>query len=337
MSQDETDAKLESKLAQISASVYESSPELRDLIDKVSSGEIDEHEALTQMMQVVTSTESLNTSLQAFANETMGELKATNPAIFQPPSGLPRLDPMFEARLFERIQFDEDAPELRRGPLPPNVKPAVPVENAAPNPVALGAALKTASEEMEAEIKALINAQENSDSTEITPWAHSGFANLPQPANYQPGTLPALINVASPDGGTLAAFTLPESQELAWKAAITTHGRRSAAATIQKIVVGHLKELGFDVEPRPLNASTEGVLKKTIWTFSILGTGAESTQSAFSPVSNASAAIANDLSQHFRNANGMMDISTPMWFEITTVDMIEERTVGWAALLREKS
>lgn len=336
MSQDEN-TKLESKLAQISTSVYESSPELRDLIDKVSSGELDEHEALTQMMQVVVNTDALNTTLQTFADEAMGELKATNPAIFQAPSGLPKLDPMFEARLYERIQFDEDAPELRRGPLPAGVKPAVPVTDASPNPVALGAALNTASQEMEAEIKALINAHENSDSTAMTPWADQGFANLPQPANYQPGSLPALINVAKPDGGTLAAFTLPESQELAWKAAITTHGRRSAAITIQNIVVAHLRELGFDVEPRALNASTDDILKKTVWTFSILGTGAESTQSAFSPVSNASAAIANDLSQHFRDANGMMDISTPMWFEITTVDMIEERTVGWAALLRSRT
>jgi len=81
MSQDETNAKLESKLAQISTSVYESSPELRDLIDKVSNGELDEQEALTQMMQVVVNTDALSTTLQTFADEAMGELKATNPAI----------------------------------------------------------------------------------------------------------------------------------------------------------------------------------------------------------------------------------------------------------------
>ena len=335
MSQDDNEL-LESRLAEISEAVYKNSPELRDLIDKVSSGELDEHEALSQMMKAVMQNDELNTSLQTYSNETVGELKATNPAIFQPPSGLPKLDPMFEARLFERIQFDEDAPELRRGPLPAGVKPAVPVSDASPNPVALGASLTTASEQMEQEIKALINAHNESDSTELTPWASSGFANLPQPTNYQPGTLPSLINVAKPDGGALAAFTVPESQELAWKAAITTHGRRSAAATIERIVLTHLKDIGLDVESQPLQADTENIVKKTIWTFSILGTGAESTQSNFSPVANASAAIANELSQHFVSENGMIDISTPLWFEITTVDMIEERTVGWAALLRER-
>ena len=113
--------------------------------------------------------------------------------------------------------------------------------------------------------------------------------------------------------------------------------KRKFGVPISLILDQEGTQLGFDVEPRALNASTDDILKKTVWTFSILGTGAESTQSAFSPVSNASAAIANDLSQHFRDANGMMDISTPMWFEITTVDMIEERTVGWAALLRSRT
>ncbi len=335
MSQDDNEL-LESRLAEISEAVYNNSPELRDLIDKVSSGELDEQEALSQMMKAVMQNDELNTSLQTYSNEAVGELKATNPAIFQPPSGLPKLDPMFEARLFERIQFDEDAPELRRGPLPAGVKPAVPVSDASPNPVALGASLHTASEQMEQEIKALINAHNESESTELTPWASSGFANLPQPTDYQPGTLPALINVAKPDGGALAAFTVPESQELAWKAAVTTHGRRSAAATIERIVLTHLKEIGLDVESQPLQADTENIVKKTVWTFSILGTGGESTQSNFSPVANASAAIANELSQPFVAENGMIDISTPLWFEITTVDMIEERTVGWAALLRER-
>lgn len=326
--------KLDEKLAEISAAIYESSPELREIIDKASRGELDESEALTLMMGAVTNNDTLNSSLQSYADEAMGELKATNPGLFQPPSGSKRLDPMFEARLYERIQFDEDAPELRVGPLPPGVKPAVPVEDAPPNPVALGAAMKTAADEMEGQIKALIEG--DTAGTELTPWASHGFANLPQPASYQPGALPELMNVAVPAGGQLALFAVPESQELAWQAAVTTHGRRSAAQTIRRLVMDHLKDLGFDVEVREMQSNDTDILKKAVWTFSILGTGAESTQSTFSPVANASSALANELVGHFTLPNGMVDISTPLWLEMTTVDLIEERLVGWAALVRSR-
>ena len=88
---------------------------------------------------------------------------------------------MFESRLYERIQFDEDAPELRVGPLPEGVKPEY-LLRMPPNPVALGASLNTL-EQIEMEIKQLI---ENNDTTDITKY---GFSNLPQPATYQPGQL----------------------------------------------------------------------------------------------------------------------------------------------------
>ncbi len=326
-------SKLDEKLAEISATIYENSPELREIIDKAASGNLDESEALALMMKAVTDNDTLNTSLQSYADEAMGELKAANPAMFQPPSGPPKLDPMFEARLYERIQFDEDAPELRVGPLPPGVTPAVPVQNASPNPVALGASLKTAAAEMEDQIKTLL---ETGSTTEMTPWAGHGFSNLPQPVDYQPGALPALMNVAVPTGGELALFSVPENQELAWKAAITTHGRRSAAQTIQRIVMEHLVDLGFDVEAREMKPDKTGVLTKAVWTFSILGAAPESTQSVFSPVANASAVIANELVAHFTMPNQMVDISTPLWLEITTIDLIEERMVGWAALVRSR-
>ena len=332
----DNDDTLDKKLSEISTTVYEQSPELKKLIDMAATGELSEQDALALMVKAVTEDKALNSSLKTYADEAMGELQATNPALFQPPSGLPRLDPMFEARLYERIQFDEDAPELRVGPLPPGVKPAVPVADASPNPVALGASLNAASEEMEAQIKALISESETNGNTGLVPWANHGFANLPQPASYQPGTLPTLMNVAVPTGGELALFTVPQNQELAWKAAVTTHGRRSAAQTIQRLVLEHFAEMGFDIQPQEMQASTEDVLKKSVWTFSILGTGAESTQSAFSPVANASSSMANELASHFIMPNGMVDISTPLWFEITTIDLIEERMVGWAALVRSR-
>jgi len=335
MSKAEED-KLEERLGEIARKLYEDSPELQEIIDKVNSGELDESEAMAQMMRSVSENAELETSLTTFAKEEMAniesDLKAQNPALFQAASGLPKLDPMFEARLYERIQFDEDAPELRVGPLPPGVKPAVPVLNASPNPVALGAALKNASTEMDAEIAALLETGGQRE-TALTKTGHS---NLPQPTGYQPGALPTLVNVAVPSGAALALFTVPENQELAWSAAVTTQGRRSASMTIQRLITEHLGRVGFDVKSRNMVKSTEGILAKATWTFSIAGSGAESTQSNFSPVSNAAAAIANEIANNFTGSDGMVDISTPLWFEITTVDLIDERQVGWAALVRSR-
>lgn len=335
MSKTEED-NLEAKLGEIARKLYEDSPQLQEIIDKVNSGELDESEAMSRMMKSVSENVELETSLTKFAKQEMGtiesELKAQNPAIFQAPSGLPKLDPMFEARLYERIQFDEDAPELRVGPLPPGVKPAVPVLNASPNPVALGMSLKNASTEMDEQIAALLEDGVQKE----TAMTKQGLPSIPQPAGYQPGALPALVNVAVPSGAALALFTVPESQELAWMAAITTQGRRSASLTIQGLVAEHLKRVGFDVKSRSMVKSTDNILTKSTWTFSIAGSGAESTQSNFSPVCNAAAAIANEITASFTGSDGMVDISTPLWFEITTVDLIDERQVGWAALVRSR-
>lgn len=322
---------LEQKIKDMSATMG-NQPELKNIIEKVSNGELSENEALMKMMEVVMGNSELNTAVTTFVDETRGEieanLKLTNPALFQAPSGLPKLDPMFESRLYERIQFDEDAPELRVGPLPEGVKPAVPVENASPNPVALGASLNIASEQIEMEIKQLI---ENNDTTDITKY---GFSNLPQPATYQPGQLPTLMNVAVPSGGDLALIPITEQQELAWKSAVTTQGRRSAAQTIQNLVVNQMKDIGFDVATRQMADGKDDVLVRAVWTFSILGTGPESTQNNFSPIANATASILKEILAYFTVENGMFDVSKPLWFEIATVDFIDERRVGWAALVR---
>lgn len=332
------DKKLEEKLEDISKKVYETSPELQKIIDKVSNGEISESEAMELMLGVASADANLNTALTKFASEAAqeveSELRMTNPGIFQAPSGLPKLDPMWEARLYERIQFDDDAPELRVGPLPPGVSPAVPVAEAPADPVALGATLKNASEQMDAEIKQLLETGTSEESS--TALTQHGFANLPQPSGYQPGQLPALINVATPTGAELSIMPLPQQQELAWNSAVTTQGRRSAAETIKKRVVENLSDYGFNIQSRKMDNSKDDILMKSVWTFSILGTGAESTQTRFSPITNASAYFFQEIVNHFTVENGMTDISIPVWFEITTVDLIDERRVGWAILIRSR-
>ena len=39
---------------------------------------------------------------------------------------------------------------------------------------------------------------------------------------------------------------------MAWKSAVTTQGRRSAAQTIQNLVVNQMKDIGFDVATRQM-------------------------------------------------------------------------------------
>ncbi|MFA6235210.1 MAG: hypothetical protein WC824_13630, partial [Bacteroidota bacterium] len=69
-----------------------------------------------------------------------------------PHGGIPRLNPLYEAQLVERAQFDGDIPELRTGPLPEDVLPAVSVETEAHSPVAIGEMLRIAALDVQEDV-----------------------------------------------------------------------------------------------------------------------------------------------------------------------------------------
>ena len=314
--------------------------EVAGIIEQAQAGEIEEHVALHKLMELVLANPDLQqqllkqamTSLAPVAPEA-NESAGSYPQVYQPPSGMARMDPLLEAKLTERIQFDGDIPEIRSEAMREGVRPAVPVLNAPTNPVALGFSLETASDEVLAEVKALTQkvCDANTDNALIA--TNSGAAMMTQPTGYKPGELPALREVSSPTGAQLMMLPQAKQQELAWGSFSTTQGRRSAAPTLANMIEDKLRKKGHSnvsvsAHGGQMKNTKENIAAKAAWVISILGSGSLSTNEGFSVMENAAAALANELSENLDETSDLLSI------EVCTVDTFEKRQVGWAALLR---
>jgi hypothetical protein len=146
-------------LQAMTTKIGEMSPEAQAIIDRMQAGELSEADALQALVSTMMRSPEIADQLESFAMSAFQPVRelegVSTPSpdellIMQPPTGKgnPRLNPMLESTLAERAQFDEDIPELRHGPIPEGVSPAVPVETTARNPVAIGQMLQQASNEM---------------------------------------------------------------------------------------------------------------------------------------------------------------------------------------------
>ena len=226
-----------------------------------------------------------------------------------PHGGKPRLNPLYEAMLIERSQYDGDIPELRTGPLPDDIMPAVPVATNARNPVALGEMLRIASEDVKEEVRVhqqkQIAAIAESDTLALVE-KHGGLlAKLGGSAEtdlavYRRGEVPKPIKVATPGGMTLLAMTKEEKRINAWKFLSTTQGRRTAVAVIQNLVQEDLQNWGVTASKRDFDAKQEvSILASSRWIVT-LG-GPNSAQPAFSFIDVAAKVLVKGLLQSLKD------------------------------------
>jgi hypothetical protein len=314
-----------------------SNPMFKEILLKARRGEIGEVEAMQTLMREIASNPDLGNALTKAAEDALAPLReqdnsAAGPGIFQPPSGLPRLDPLWEADLHERIQFDGDAPELRRGPAPPGVEPAVPVSSFARTPVAIGAALEKASAKVAEQVKQLEAdfAQDCGDFNNVPAPIANGHFPI-QPDGYKAGEVPALQKTVPLSGSELSDLSAERKMELSWKSFSTTQGRMSMSPHISEIIEGKLKEGGIDVSTADFNAAVDPdkVVAKAHWTLDVAGSGPGSTNEMFDTLQVAAASLASELGQaELKEGEG------PYILELATVNAYGERKVGWAALLR---
>lgn len=158
------DPKVKEALQTLTDQLAEASPEVRDIIGKLQRGELDEVTAMALLTTLMGKQPGLAAGLEqaaltAFAptRSSLETIAEDDSLMIMPPTGdhgLPRLNPVYEGALAERVQFDGDAPELRSGPMPEGGKPAVPVDTNVRNPVALGMMLEQASEAVAEELAA---------------------------------------------------------------------------------------------------------------------------------------------------------------------------------------
>jgi len=323
-------------------------PQLMEVMDQAKSGELGEEQAMQLMLGILNEYPDLQARFDALvgeATELLREEGSTELALPEEPGkgsmvfdsgvGGPRLNPLYEAALLERAQFDGDIPELRTGPLPEEAKPAVPVSTKARNPVALGYMLEEASEEVGAEVRESrrqLAAEVESlagdagtlvvkRGTDLVDKARGSSET--DPKSYRRGELPALIKVDRPSGGKLSVLSPEESKQLAWKFLSSTQGRRSATETIAQMVGDSLRDGGYGVKREAVPPGMK-VLAHASWEVS-LG-GPRSTQAAFSVIDVAAKALVISLTEQVEKRDAL-------WLEVIPINTVDVRSVGWAARL----
>lgn len=246
-----------------------------------------------------------------------------------------RLNPFFEALLIERIQFDGDIPELREAPASLGVTPAIGVDTAVANPVALGLMMEEAQEIVQVSVEKaqadtlhLLNQTLGSeDPTEMVPTSPLTVESSLYKAE---GRVPAPLKVPEPSGLELARLSPKRKSELVWKVASTTQGRRSALGALQNSIRANLKRLGFLVQVVDVCPSNVG--PQATWTFP-LQDGSGSVQGDFSHIAAASAILTKKLVTKMFDYYPHSSKGFSMKLFVSTVDAISERTAGWRAVL----
>ena len=348
------DPKVEAAFRSFVAQVGLDTPELGAVLQQARDGDLGEEEALQAMFQVVEETPGLLEKFNEMAMQAMAPLRKSAELVkpqtpdgpglvFDSGVGLPRLNPLYEAALLERAQFDSDIPELRTGPLDRGAKPAVPVDTNARDPVSLGVMLETASEQVALEVEA--SRQERAQSVEAIAGdtealkggalVTTGGTDLialargsadSDPPSYRRGAVPSPIRVDRPTGSMLAALTPQERGQKAWAFLSTTQGRKTATKVIWDLVAKVLREAGYTVTSGPGSPAPE-VLAYREWTLD-LG-GPSSTQAAFSLVDVASRVLGKGLLKEIEDSGLQGDLL----LETHAINTVDVRSVGWAARL----
>lgn len=338
-------------LHQFARQVANDFPDLREILDQAKAGDLDEVEAMAALSEVIMSNPELGRQFQAVAFSALSPLRPEDAAqpldhnglVLHKERGLPRLNPLIEAALIERAQFDEDMPELRTGGLPAGVRPAVSVDTRTRSPVALGMMLNAASDQVAKKIQAqeehrqqlvadaaLLDLVEKSSSALVTrenqELVLAGKSDLVDVPEYRRGEVPAPLKVVHPSGSALLALTPEERRQSAWKFLSTTQGRRSAIAVITGLVQVKLTGEGFDVIVRDHDpVAGEPVLAAHEWRVGIDGPGA--MQSTFNHIDLAATVLAKQLTSKMGDRRGRVVL------EVTSINTVDIRSVGWAGRL----
>ena len=337
-------------------------PGLFAILDRVRMG-ADEATVMADLMQYVRDCPEVEAVLVQMAQEEVAKAHSEGTAALvpldagpqeNPPNmmrgpGLARLNPLVEAALVERVQFDGDAPELRTGPLPPGVRPAVPVKTKVRDPAALGRMLQQASTRVQKEIRklegprvqaiedivaengtlkairdqgALVVAREE----DSLPAVLQGSAETDH-SDYRRGMVPTPVRARRPSGSALARMTPEDRRTQAFHFFSSTQGRQTAIPIIRELVATHLRSEGVTVREEEFDpaAPKQTPLACHEWAVTISGSGA--TQPAFSVIDVAARALAKGLRKQ------LGEVSACLALQIAPINQMDLRTVGWAARL----
>lgn len=355
---------LKQSLEAVLEKLSEELPQLKEIMDSAKAGELSEQEAMSALMKEVQQNPQHMPTLMAVMQDAFAPTRDTSDLVPTPKAdlkeagdtafwngvGLPQMNPLAQAAIAERIQFDGDVPELRTGPAPEGVAPAVSVHTSARSSVVMGQMLKDASDKVsqslqdanlkraeilekianaDKEATTLIASQmgflaEMGEDTDLVAVAHSERFD---PEGYKRGQVPAPVAVPTPSGSTLATLTESQRQESVWRFLSTTQGRRSAMESLRTLIGEGLEKKGLSVEKREYDPTkTKVPLAFHEWKVNL--SGKASMQPTFSIIDTAAGAIASALAERVRKEDPLPE---SLYLEVVPVDTVDIRKVGWAA------
>lgn len=344
---------VEKALESLIRRLQNAAPEVYQAMEKAKAEGVSPEDLVPQLMTLISTRPDLEEILVRVSHDALRPLREVDledvgPVAMVKDRGLPQLNPLMQAAIGERLQFDEDVPELRTGPMPPGVRPAVSVQTRARDPVTIGRMLDAASEKVRIEyegheldrlrqIEAVAEGSADEETkalvlkgvTALTAEGDPDFGALIEGSEwtdlptYRRGHVPAPVQVEQPSGSALAALTPQERRLAAWKFLSTTQGRRSALTVIRELVATHLRGAVPELQERDYNPERDvEVVAYHEWTVGISGPNA--TQPAFGLIEVASKALAKGLESY---------VGSGMYLEVVPVNTVDIRSVGWAARL----
>lgn len=226
------------------------------------------------------------------------------------------LNPLVQAALVERLQYDEDIPELRTGPIPFGVPPAMSVDTLTPSLAAIGHMMNLATEIVAGLLPegGYLECKDG-DETALVQVSKDQDIDL-----YKRGAVPAPMAVPEPTGTDLAGLDFEQTQALTRKALVTTQGRRSVTRPIEHYTVQALEAVGVNVQLQ----ARAGTHTKFVWSIRIPENGEINPHFDFVWV--ASAALAKSILKYL---DGGKDVC--LYFQ--PHNAISQRAVGWEVLV----
>ena len=329
----------------IERALQDKSPELATILANLQDGTTEPDEAIRLFALSCEEDPRSKEALKGVIEALAGSAVTLNPT-----NQRPGLNPLVEAELIDRAQFDGDMPELRSGPLPEGVLPSVPVATRARNPVAVGQMLDKAAHET----RELVDKHETArlaltgeavdskgvlalvakhgelvaiDDTTGTDLLRYGSVETDHPS-YKRGHLPAPVETQGPSGGELAQLPQKAAVKATWAMMSTSQGRRSVTPTILQGITQRLLKQGFQIIPKGDEHTNPLVVAVAPWTIDI--TGRESLQTSFAFVDVATATM------HLGLVGALHD-KTPrlLALGVEPSKPSGRKTVGWCARLYE--
>lgn len=361
----EIDPKVLAAIGRLTASVKDLDPRVRGLLEQLEHG-VSQEQVLADLVKLVAEDPALGrrieeearTQFHPLRQESSEDVKDSITAlrklkdrqqalrdlnfeeedlVFHPEgTGLPQLHPVVMSYIIERLQFDDDIPELRTGSLPLGAPPAVPVETTARDPAVLGAQLERASKEVREELdnaqrekmEALEGLEPDLQDAALVPQGKEKFLAVSEGRvgvpGYQAGHKAALRKVEL-DDQALIHMSENLRRKYAHKALTSTQGRRSAVPVIGALVQRELIQKGYEVTLDGPEKLLETPIAQASWALTI-DAAEEETQARFSFIDNAAKALSTHLAQALAE-NGVLQIL----LHIEPINDIAKRRVGWEA------